>query len=115
VKAAGDEERRLLVWAHLKAIHGLVSQLALTHGIDPKDWQGPQLDLRAEAKVVFHPLPKVAALADVDLWGDIDVPTFDGLAREAMAEVESAMADVWKDERRWSWFRRRPRQSRTYP
>jgi hypothetical protein len=115
VKMAGEEERRLLVWAHLKTIHGLVSQLARTHGKNPKDWQGPQLDLRAEAAVVFHPLPKVAALADANLWGDITVAAFDELAREAMAEVESALHDVWKDTRRWSWLRRRPRVSRTYP
>jgi hypothetical protein len=114
VKAAGDEERRHGTMAHLRTIHGLVAQLARTHGINPRNWEGPQLNLRAEVTVVFHPLPKCAALADANLW-DTDVPAFDELARQAMAEVESALRDVWQDTRRWSWFRRRPRLSRTYP
>jgi len=114
VKVAGEEERRLLVWVHLKTIHRLVSQLALTRGKNPKDWQRPQLDLRAEAKVVFHPLPKVAALAEANLW-DTDLPTFEELAAKAVAEVESALGDVWKGTSYWSWLRRRPRISRAYP
>ena len=54
--------------AHLRTIHGLVAQLARTHGINPRNWEGPQLNLRAEVTVVFHPLPKCAALADANLW-----------------------------------------------
>jgi hypothetical protein len=111
VKAAAEEERRLLIWAHLKTIHGLVSRLARTHGKNPRDFEGPQEDLRAEAKGEFHPLPKVAALADANLM-ETDPPAFEELAAEARAEVESALDDVWKVPARWSWFRRRPRLSR---
>ena len=106
VRAASDEDRRLRVLAHLKVIHDLVSEMALIGPNDPH-WQRPQLDLRREVTVVFAPLPKCGKLADADLW-KLDEAAYPELVREAMAEVEAAMADVWKDVyRRW-WFGRRP-------
>jgi hypothetical protein len=114
VKAAGEEDRRLRVWDQLRVVHGLVSELALIEPNDPRLWQGPQLSLRREVTVVFTPLPKCGEFAGADLW-ETDEVTYRELAREAMAEVEAAMGDVWKGVYRWSWFRRRPVTSRTYP
>ena len=109
-ESSGEEERRLRIWAHLNMIHDLVSELALISANDAR-WQGPQVNLRREVTVVFHPLPKCGTLADADL-SKIEETAYPELVREAMAQVESAMRDVWKDVRRWSWFRRRPVVSR---
>ena len=99
--------------AHLKVIHDLVSELALSNPNDPSHWQAPQLNLRREVTVVFSPLPKCGDLAAADLW-KIDETGYRQLVREAMAEVEAAMGDVWKGVRR-GWLRRRSVTSRTYP
>ncbi len=97
VRSANTEDRRLRVYAHLKTIHGLVSQLALINPNDPRAWQGLQLNLRAEVKVVFlYPLPRCEALADADLWAANEV-TYRDLVRDAMAEVEAAEQAVWAD------------------
>ena len=100
--------------AHLQGIHDLVSELALVGRMDPRRWQRPQLNLRREVTVVFTPLPKCGELAGADLW-KTDEGAYLELVREAMAEVEAAMRDVWKDVHRWSWFRRRPVGPRAYP
>jgi hypothetical protein len=63
--------------------------------------------LRREVNVVFSRLPKCFDLAVADLW-KLDEAAYRDLAREAMAEVEAAMRDIWKDVRRGPWFRRRP-------
>jgi hypothetical protein len=114
VKAAADEQRRLRIWDHLKVVHDLVSELALANPNDPREWQPRQLSLRRETTVVFTPLPKCGEFAGADLW-KVDEAAYPELAREAMAEVEAAMGDIWKGVYRWSWFRRRPVTLRVYP
>jgi hypothetical protein len=101
VKAAGEEERRLRVLAHLKVVHDLVSELALTNPNDARRWQPRQLDLRREVRVVFAPLLKCRELAETDLW-KLDEAAYPALVSEAMAEVEAAMGEVWKGVYRWT-------------
>ena len=106
VKAGNEEERQDRIMAHLKTIHRLVSDLALANPNDPRVWQPPQLNLRAEVTAVFHPLPKCGTLADANLW-EADEPTYENLVRDAMAEVEAAQRTIWLNSRRRRWFSRR--------
>lgn len=110
VRRDRQDEWFLRVQQHLRTIHGLVSALAQSRPDDSNyGWQGPQLTLRAEAAVIFHPLPKCTELAGVTI-PRMDTQAYYDLVKAAIGEVEAAQvatAKEWNDhqERRWTWQR----------